>query len=337
MTHLKTNNYNLMKTAVSILFLSIILSVNSGQKIKDNDSKKWSNPLKKVDRLHSPLVEVEPFVLNGEFYLLESWRSDWDWPGQPSKDAGSNNEIWIAKLPKGPKSYESRNYISCALRGSTFGTAIVWEDRIYVFGTNEASGRQFVEMTWSEDLKNWSEPVNVFDSPAGNIYNMSLARDDKGFVFQWETNAVGTKFTMCFGHIDKLTDNWNDNIIENAKYGEDKYTGGPEVIYADGWYYLLYLERLDYGWETRITRSKDLINWQDAPEDRPFIPFDNSIVNIPLHPSDVPEKNASDPGVAYYNGQVIVYFTGGIQKKAGDLQWARFKGTMKELMEAFFN
>ncbi len=100
---------------------------------------------------------------------------------------------------------------------------------------------------------------------------------------------------------------------------------------------MLYLERLDFGWETRITRSKDLVNWQDAPEDRAFIPFDKNHKNLPLHSPDVPEKNASDPGVISYNGQVIVYFTGGIQRKAGDLQWAQFNGTMKELMEAFFN
>lgn len=326
-----------MKAVISILFISIVMSATGSQNMKDGSIKKWSNPLIKKGRLNSPLVEVEPFVLNSEFYLLECWRSDWDWPGQPSKDAGSNSEIWVAKLPNGPDVYDSRNYISCALQGSEFGTAIVSEGKVYVFGTNEASGRQFVEMTWSTDLKNWSTPVNVFDSPVGNIYNVSLARDETGFVFQWETNKVGTYFTMCFGHLDKLTDNWNDNIIENAKYGEDKYTGGPKVIYTDGWYYLLYLERLSYGWETRITRSKDLVNWQDAPEGRAFIPFDKNYKNLPLHSPEVPEKNASDPGVISYNGQVIVYFTGGIQKKAGDLQWAEFNGTMKELMEAFFN
>jgi alpha-L-fucosidase len=326
-----------MKTVVSILFISIVLSVAGSQSVKDNDSKKWTNPLIKMRRLSSPLVEVEPFVLNGEFYLLECWRSNWDWPGQPSKEAGSNSEIWVAKLPNGPKGYSDREYISCAMKGNEFGTAIVWENRVYVFAVNEASNRQFVEMTWSEDLINWSKPVKVFDSPVGNIYNVSLTRDDDGFVFQWETNKVGTYFTMCFGHLDKLTDNWNDNIIENAKYGEDKYTGGPKVLDADGWYYLLYLERLgSLGWETRVTRSKDLVNWQDAPEDRAFLPFNKNYKNLPLHSPEIPEKNASDPGVACYNGQVIVYFTGGIQKKAGDLQWAKFNGTLKELMEYFF-
>ena len=336
--NMKKGKHKFMKTGISILFICIVLSATGSQRIKDSDLKKWSNPLIKMGRLNSPLVEVEPFVLNGEFYLLECWRANWNWPGQPSIEAGSNSEMWIAKLPNGPEDYKSRSYISCALKGNALGTAIVWENRVYVFGVNEASDRQFVEMTWSEDLKHWAPPVKVFDNPVGNIFNVSLTRDDNGFVFLWETNGVGTKkFTMCFGHIDNLTDSWNDNIIENAKYGEDKYTGDPEVVYADGWYYLLYLEKLDDDWETRVTRSKDLINWQDAPEDRPFIPFNKNHKNLPIHNPDVAEKNTSDPGVTSFNREVIVYFTGGIQKKAGDLQWAKFKGTLKELMESFFN
>lgn len=326
-----------MKTTFLLLFVSIFLSVAGRNKMIDENSKSWTNPLEKVERLNSPLVEVEPFVLNDEFYLLECWRSNWNWPGQPGITAGSESEMWIAKLPEGPEDYKNRNYISCALKGNTLGTAIVWKDRVYVFGVNEASDRQYVEMTWSDDLKHWASPVKVLDSPAGKIFNVSVTRDDDGFVFLWETNGVGTKyFTMCFGHINDLSDNWNDNIIENAVYGEDKYTGGPEVVYADGWYYLLYLERLENGWETRVTRSKDLVKWQDAPEDRPFLPFDKSHKNLPLHEPDVAEKNASDPGVASFNGQVIVYFTGGIQKKAGDLQWARYNGTLKKLMESYF-
>lgn len=297
---------------------------------------KWTHPLIKMGRLNSPLVEVQPFNLNGEFYLLECWRSRWDWPGQPNESAGKNDEMWIAYLPNGPEDYEGRKYISVALRGNTLGTAIVWKERVYVFGVNEESGRQYVEMTWSEDLEKWSEPVKVFNSPKGEIFNVSLTRDDNGFVFLWETNGLGKTFTMCFGRIDSLSDNWNDHIIESAVYGEHKYTGGPEVIFENGWYYLLYLEALKPGWETRITRSKNLIDWEDAPLDRPFIPFNKHHKNLPLHDSNVEEINASDPGTTVYGDEVIVYFTGGIQQRAGDLQWAKYHGTVNELMTSFF-
>jgi len=331
--------------AVFFLMLSITSCVQKQTKQADSNhsaqadsqkSSEWKHPLTKVERLHSPLVEVQPIILDGEFYLLENWRSAWDWPGQPHKDAAKNDEMWMAHLPNGPEDYAGRSYLSRALKGNTLGTAIVDEGRVYVFGVNEASGRQFVEMTWSEDLKSWTKPTKVFESPAGKIFNVSLVRDDSGFVFLWETDGVGKPFTMCFGRLTSLIDNWNDHIIAGAIYGEEKYTGGPEVIYADGWYYLLYLEELEVGWETRIARSQNLIDWEDAPEDRPFIPFNSGNRNLPLHEPDVHEINASDPGITTYNGQVIIYFTGSIQKRGGDLQWAKYDGTVGELMKAFF-
>ncbi len=321
---------------LSILLITVMLLVTGCLRVKEDESGGWEHPLTKKGRLHSPLVEVDPFVFNDEFYLLENWRSGWDWPNQPGHTSVINHEMWIAHLPNGPEDYNGRRYISAALTENTLGTAIVWENRVYVFGVNAANGNQYVDMTWSDDLKRWSAPLKVLDSHVGDIFNVSLTRDDKGFVFLWETNGVGTPFTMCFGRLDSLTDNWNDHIIVNAHYGKQKYTGGPAVFYEDGWYYLLYLEALNTGWETRITRSLDLINWKDASEDRPFITFNTDHKNVPLLAPEVKEINASDPGLTYYDGQVIVYFTGSNQKVAGDLQWATFNGTIQELMESFF-
>lgn len=297
----------------------------------------WQNPLEQQDYLNLPLVEVIPFVFKGELYVLENWRSNWPWPDQPSETAAKNYEMWIAHLPDGPEEYEHRKHLTYAMAGRTLGKVFVWEDRVYVYGVNEASDRTHVDMVWSDDLVNWSEPVKVFDSPAGQIFNVSMVRDDLGFVFLWETNAVGTPFTMCFGRINSLTDSWNTHTIADAQYGVDKYTGGPAIFYEGGMYYLLYLEHLGAGrYETRITRSRDLKQWQDAPQDRPFVTFDTTRRNIPLLEPHLYEINASDPGLAYYNGRVIVYYTGGDQLVAGDLQWATFDGTKQELFERFF-
>ncbi len=300
---------------------------------KSGVHENWNHPLTKVERLNSLITEPEPFVFNNEFYLLENWRTSY-LPG-PRKDVKSE-EIWIAHLPNGLGDYEGRTYLSTPLKENSLGTAIVWEDRVYVFGVNGTNNRKYVEMTWSEDLKNWSEPVKVFDSPAGKIFNVSLTRDDKGFVFLWETDGLGKPFTMCFGRLNSLTDNWNDHIIKDATYGENKYTGGPKVIYANGWYYLLYLESLEVGWETRITRSQDLIKWHDALEDRPFLAYNVNHKNLPYRDPEVHEINVSDPGLTFYNGQTVVYFTGGIQQEGADLQRAIFNGTIQELLESFF-
>ena len=314
-------------------FLSVLLVLPVSA-----EPNQWQHPLERQDYLNLPLVEVVPFVFKGELYVLENWRDNWPWPDQPSETAAKNYEMWIAHLSDGPENYENRNYLALAMGGRTLGKAFVWEDRVYVFGVNQTSGRTHVDMTWSDDLVNWTEPVNVFDSPAGQIFNVSVTRDDHGFVFLWETNGVGTPFTMCFGRVNSLTDSWDNHTIPGAQYGADKYTGGPAIFYEGGLYYLLYLEHLGDGrYETRITRSRDLKNWQDAPRDRPFVTFDTSRRNIPLLEPHLSEINASDPGVAFYNGRVVVYYTGSNQLVAGDLQWATFEGTKQELFERFFD
>ena len=40
--------------------------------------------------------------------------------------------------------------------------------------------------------------------------------------------------------------------------------------------------------------------------------------------------------MVYWKGKTLVYFTGGDQHAAGDLQWAEFEGTPRELFERFF-
>ena len=48
------------------------------------------------------------------------------------------------------------------------------------------------------------------------------------------------------------------------------------------------------------------------------------------------ESNASDAEVVYWKGKTLVYSAGGDQQMAGDLQWAEFDGTPRELFERFF-
>jgi len=117
----------------------------------------------------------------------------------------------------------------------------------------------------------------------------------------------------------------------------DKYVGGPALYFEGGWYYTLYLEALpNTEYETRITRSRDLKRWHDAPPDRPFLTFDRAKKNLPLRPPELHETNASDPELCYFKGKTIVYFTGSDQQVAGDLQRTEFDGTPRQLFERFF-
>ncbi len=299
----------------------------------------WQNPIVKRGYLNSPLVEVTPLSFQGELLLMECWRSQWEWDDGPAPSVKQQSEVWMARLPQGPEHYNKRQYVSRVLENCTLGTAIVWDDRVYVFAVSAegSTGGKVVYMTWSQDMNNWSAPVKIFESPAQKIFNVAVTRDGHGMVFLWETNGYGQPFTMCYGRVKQPTEPWQDGIIGNARFGMNKYTGGPALYYDDPWYYTLYLEALGGGkYETRITRSRDLIDWQDAPHNRPFITFDPLKNQLPLRPVATTEKNASDAELCFHDGRTLIYFTGGDQIRGGDLQWATYAGLPGSLMASFF-
>lgn len=317
-------------------FILAILSVTLTAFAADAqpEAKAWQSPLQKQGYLKSPLVEVTPFVLNDRLYLMESWQAFWDTPDALPGVDFEKNHVRIRDI-------ETDEVLSTTLPNSEFATAFVWEGRVYVFaGVNDPgqSWRQItkVMMTSTDDLKTWTEPVVVLRAEGGeHIFNTAVCRGKDGFVLLYETDDShwpAFTFKYCVGN--DLT-NWKR--VDGALYGVDKYVGGPALYYEGGWYYTLYLEALGANhYETRITRSQDLKNWHDAPTGRPFVTFDPEHKNMPRRPQDFAESNASDAEVCYFQGKSIVYFTGNDQQVCGDLQWATFDGTPRELFEAFY-
>ena len=293
----------------------------------------WENPIVKQGRLGSPLVESSPFVFNDKLYLLENNQKFWDVKGAKPGDFFHEDEVRIKDVATG-------KIVSVALKNHGFGTVLTHNGRVYIFAGNYGKGkpwRQMTEitMTSSADLKKWTKPVTVFKAnPTEFFYNTAVTRGKDKFILLYETNDPTWKpFTFRYLESDDLV-NWKE--IPGAVYGKDKYVGGPALYYEGGWYYTLYLENIKIGYETRITRSKDLINWEDAPTDRPFVTFDPMHRNIPLLNPGIAESNASDVELCYYNGKTILYFTGSDQTTAGDLQWATYDGTPAQLFSYFF-
>jgi alpha-L-fucosidase len=298
----------------------------------------WKNPLVKKGYLNSPLVETTPFVFHDRLYLLETYQAFVDSPGRTPGADSDKDTVRVRDL-------ETNQVVSVALREHTFGTAFVWGDAVYVFSAKCTKGKPWrtctsVSMTRSTDLKTWSEPRTVLEAePGEQVFNVAVCRGlvdgAEQFVLLYETNDPKyTPFTFKYCRSDDLV-NWKR--IPGALYGADKYVGGPALYFEGGWFYTLYLEALpDTEYETRITRSRDLRHWQDAPKDRPFLTFDRAKKKLPLRPPGLPEKNASDAELCYFRGKTIVYFTGSDQQVAGDLQRAEFEGTPRELFEKFF-
>jgi alpha-L-fucosidase len=294
----------------------------------------WRNPLTKLGRLGSPLVEVTPFVFKDRLYCLENNQKFWDIGGKPG-DRYREDEVRVRDVA-------TNEIVSIALKNCGFGTALVDKGRVYVFAGDygkDKPWRQITEitMTSSADLIHWTDPVVVLrvNQHDNHFWNTAVARGPDGYVLLVETSDKRFP-TFTFRYLrSKDLIHWEP--IPDAFYGKDKYVGGPALYYEGAWYYTLYLESLGEGkYETRITRSKDLVHWQDAPADRPFLTFDSSHQNIPLLDPAVRESNASDAELAYFRGNTIVYFTGSDQTTAGDLQRATFNGTPRQLFERFF-
>lgn len=293
----------------------------------------WKNPLVYKGKLDSPLVEVTPFVFQDRFYLLENWQKQWEFPGTPDGEMFERDEIRIRDMASG-------EIVAMPLIGHGLGMALADGERVYVFGSDWGTEKKWevrqISMTSSADLTTWTEPVVVLEAqPDEKFFNCSVTKAGDRYVMLVETNDPRwPAFTFKYFESTNLTD-WTQ--IPEAYYGTEKYVGGPALYFEGGLFYTLYLQSLgDRFYETRVTRSADLVHWEDAPDGRPFVTYNPENKVHELMPPDVRERNASDAELCYVDGKTLVYFTGGNQQLAGDLQWAEYDGTPQALLESFY-
>lgn len=296
----------------------------------------WTSPLVKRGTLVREMGECTPFVFMGRLYRLENWQKYLEVPGSSPGDRFMKDEVRIRDVA-------TDRIIGTPFVGHSFGNAFVWDGKVYVYALKHKPGqwRVFtdIDLVTSADLTTWSTPETVIRGEgAEHLFNVSVCRGPDRFILLYETDDKRwPAFTFKYCESQDLR-SWK--LIPEAIYGRDKYVGGPCLLFEGGWYYTLYLQAQgNNNWETWVTRSKDLIHWDDAPAGRPFLTFDSSRVFTYEHfgkKVEVRESNASDPELCYWNGKTLVYFNGGDQQTCGDLQVAEFAGTPRELLEAFY-
>ncbi len=299
----------------------------------------WENPLAKKGVIRKPGCEVTPFVFKDRLYLLENFKRAEDFPGTALNEMFHEDGFRIRDV-------EKDLVLSVPLMNHYFATAFVWNKKVYAFCGDYGWDQYWwhikkYKMLCSDDLITWSKPEIIIEAnPDENLFNNSIVRDDKRFVMLMETDDPRwPKFTFKFYESQDLR-NWS--IIPNALYGTDRYVGGPALYFFEGYYYALYLNHegkdargIDC-YRTRITRSMDLIEWQNAPKSRPFLDYDpGHKVDTENYP-DVLEVNASDVELCEWKGKTLAYFSGGDQVNCGDLQLAEYDGTVKKLVASFF-
>ena len=109
-----------------------------------------------------------PFVFGDNLYILENNQRFWDIPGTKPGDYFHEDEVRIREV-------ESGNIVSEPLKNHGFGTALVWNDRVYVFAGNYGEGKPWrhiteITMTSSSDLKNWTKPQVVLRAAEGEFF-----------------------------------------------------------------------------------------------------------------------------------------------------------------------
>lgn len=292
---------------------------------------RWANRLVRMASIGPVACEVTPFVWQGRLYRVENYPRYFDFPGAQPYYRFHEDEIRIRDVASGA-------IISVPLRGHYYGSGFVHDNRVHVFAGayDQQMKIATINRVVSDDLVTWSDPIPAIVSEGDEgLFNTAVCRGPDRFILLYETNdSRWPPFTFKYCESDDLV-HWRR--IPGAFYGTDKYVGGPALYYADGWYYTLYLQALPGPqYETRITRSRDLVRWQDASEGRPVLPVVPSHVPDTAHP-EVCELSASDAELCSWRGRTLVYFNSGNQLGINGLEQAEYDGTPAEMLAHYFD
>jgi alpha-L-fucosidase len=131
-------------------------------------------------------------------------------------------------------------------------------------------------------------------------------------------------FTVKFARSADL-ERWEK--MPDAMFGTNRYTACPCIRYADGWYYVLYLEHRTPRWafETYITRSRDLRRWE------------LSAANPVLRAEGLDEGiNASDPDIVEFQGRTLLYFCVSDQLSWMNIKRVVYPGPLAEFFKSYY-
>jgi hypothetical protein len=257
------------------------------------------------------VCELDPFLWKGRLCHLECIRpGDYGRAEQPHlviRDWGSGSEL--------------------ARFGSGYSLASVYvhDETLHVYASRHGDGAwNDVTLLKSRDLDRWEEAV-VIGQEKEHLFNSSVCRGPDGFVMAYESDDPRYRpFTVKFA-VSQDLGRWTK--VPDAVFGTDRYAACPCIRYADGFYYMMYLEHRSPGhvFETYIARSTDLRRWW------------SSAANPVLRASGLDEGiNASDPEIIEIDGTTWVYFAVGDQLTWMNIKRAAYPGSMAAFFREWF-
>ena len=246
------------------------------------------NGLESIELVQKDMCEISPFVWNGKLMELVCVR-----PG-----SGGSTEDYHLDLREAGNTEVRSTFAT----GYGLASAFVDGDIFYAVASRWVDGNwNDVTLFSSRDLQTFEQRV-IIQQENEHLFNSTLCKGPDGYVLAYESNtpdypAFTTKFAMS-------KDLQTFKKLPGATFGTNRYTACPEIHYADGYYYVLYLERRSprHYFETYVTRSKDLKNWE------------LSSANPVLSPVGLDDGiNASDPALIEFGGKTYVYYCVGDQ------------------------
>ena len=284
----------------------------------------------KLGTIDVDLVETTPIVFNEKLYRYEYVRS-----GYWNNETGDSYSRFI--------NHETGKSTTPFAKGFHLGSAFVHDGIVYVTAVNIWDGEE-VYIFASNDMVNW-ESWLAFKLPGYGIFNTSLTLAKGKFVLMFEIGKPeeisGERFTANFAtSIDMKK--W-ELLSPDHNYAKDRYTAPHCLRYLNGYYYDFYLEAHD-GYEMRVVRSKDLIDWEPSSLN-PVLKAsddDKNIVNANLSDKlkqrikSAKNINNSDIDFCEHNGKLIINYSWGNQRGEEFLAEAVYNGTEEQFLEGWF-
>ena len=287
----------------------------------------------KLGTIDCDLVEATPFVWRGRL-----WRFEWVRPRYKANVLGGRSYYRIVDV-------ETGRWVGPSAEDHCFGCAFADGERVWVHGVRRPAG-EVIDVFWSDDLNTWHQ-AEALRLPGWGIFNTSVCQGPEGFVMAFEIDRpreiAGHPFTTCFARSTDLV-HWELLDPSRYVYTRERYSACPTIRYVNGWYYMVYLERVRGGWAPYIVRSRDLRDWRPSPFN-PIMtwgPEDKRIANEHLTPqqrehiAQAVNVNNSDVDLCEWQGRVVITYSWGNQHGTEFLAEAYFPGPLEKFLEAWF-
>lgn len=296
--------------------------------------------MKKLGTLKMNFVESTPVVWEDKLLRFEWVRPKaWCASGQIDRETGHYHFVDMATEEEVAKLGEDHSFGSCHAENG----------KMFVYGGRGTDGGQIIDCFYSSDMQNWESEIALTLPENVGVLNTSVCKGDGEFVMIIEVAGKNPKLgftpTLLFAKSQDLV-HWTLLDIEEYNYLPDRYTACPCIRYADGYYYIIYLEGAPCArWVPYIARSRDLkdfelgltnpVMWPDDDDKQVIYPefFTAEQLDYLEHAVDC---NNSDFDMCEYHGKTVITYSWGNQLGKEFLALAEFDGTNEEFLKSFF-